>query len=292
MSSRFILSSSILAMAAALALGAPALAQSQPPGAMSPGSPPPESEAPANVQPPRTYQAPQDQGTGTPQRSLPAPDSPSGVAPDRTDLGRDCANIDSRVQRTICLNRDLAALDRDARRLGGAGHAAFTAQLESCAAASNTVYDGPIYRCVKARYEARLVQLSRQAGATMSGQYRLMGGAIQGNMTVIEHPQQHVTVLFDKITAAGARACTFRMDAPASAGVIEGTPAGLPGCRVSVAIRGGTATVQSNGCVGLCEMGERVDGTYLSLQAIAPAARPTRTPPARQAPPKQGAPKY
>ena len=50
----------------------------------------------------------------------------------------------------------------------------------------------------------------------MSGQYRLAGGAISGNMTVIEYPRQHVTVLFEKITSAGARACTFRMDAPAA----------------------------------------------------------------------------
>lgn len=292
MSSRSAVTASALALAAALAAGAPAAAQSQYQSpALTPGSPPAESEAPPSLQPPGTYPAPQDQGPGTTQRTLPAPDSPAGVAPDRTDLGRDCAGIDSRVQRTICLNRDLAALDRDARRLGGADHAAFMAQLEGCGAASKTVYDGPIYRCVRARYEARLVQLSRQAGATMSGQYRLMGGAIQGNMTVIEYPQQHVTVLFDKITADGARACTFRMDAPASAGVIEGAPAGLPGCRVSVAIRGGSAIVQSNNCAGLCEMGERVDGTYLSLQAIAPAARPSRTPP-RQGPPKQTAPKY
>ncbi len=30
-------------------------------------------------------------------------------------------------------------------------------------------------------------------------------------------------------------------------------------------------------CASLCEMGERVDGAYLSLGTVAPAARPSRT---------------
>jgi len=273
MTAKLVLTSSIVALATAIGAGAPALAQNQPP----PGAEPPSAA------PPRTYPAPQEPGA-TPSRPMPGPDSPSGVAPDGAGPDRDCAGIESRAQRTICLNRDLAALDRDARRLGGADHAAWAAQLESCAATSNTVYDGPIYRCLKERYEARLVQLSRNAGGAMSGHYRLAGGAISGKMTVIEYPQQHVTVLFEKITASGARACTFRMDAPASAGVIEGTPSGLPGCRVSVAIGRGTATVQSNRCDGLCEMGERVDGTYTSLGAVAPGAPPSRPAPAQRTP--------
>ena len=259
MTAKLFLTSSVVVLATVIAAGAPALAQNQPPG----GAEPPAAA------PPRTYQAPEEPGT-TPG--------------DRTDLGRDCAGIESRAQRTVCLNRDLAALDRDAQRLGGADHAAWAAKLESCAATSNTVYDGPIYRCLKARYEARLVELSRMDGGTMSGQYRLVGGANSGSMTVVEWPQQHVTVLFEKITAAGARVCTFRMDAPASAGVIEGRPSGLPGCRVSVALGRGTATVQSNGCEGLCEMGERVDGTYTSLGAVAPGAPPSRGAPAPSSP--------
>jgi len=134
MTAKLFFTSSVVVLATAIAAGAPALAQNQPP----PGA-----------APPRTYQAPQEPGT-----------EPG----DRTDLGRDCAGIGSRAQRTVCLNRDLAALDRDAQRLGGADHVAWAAQLESCAATSNAVYDGPIHRCLKARYEARLVELSRRAG--------------------------------------------------------------------------------------------------------------------------------
>lgn len=284
--------------AALLAIG-PAGAQTystQPPAERAAPGAPPSLDTPAPSAP-RTYQAPERAQPDA--RVLPAPDSPQGVGPDHTDLGGDCANARSRVQRTICLNRDLAALDRDVARLagglpGGANQGAWVEQLESCAAAASTVYDGPIYRCLNARYKARLVQLSRMAGGTMAGQYRLVGGHAAGDMTLIEWPQGGASVVFDMITADGARACGTRMDVPAAAqGILEGSPNGLPGCRVSIALGRGTATVQSNGCAGLCEMGQRVDGTYLSLGAIAPAAAPSRRAPApKPAAPKGAAPRY
>lgn len=281
--------------AALLAIG-PAGAQTyptQPPAERA--APPPSLEAPAPAQP-RTYQAPERAQPDAP--TLPAPDSPQGVGPERTDLGRDCAATQSRVQRTICLNRDLALLDRDVARLagglpGGANQGAWVQSLERCAAAASTVYDGPIYRCLNARYKARLVQLSRMAGGTMAGQYRLTGSNVAGEMTVIEWPQGGASIVFDMITADGARACGTRMDVPGSGAVLEGSPSGLPGCRVSIALGRGTATVQSNGCAALCEMGQRVDGTYTSLGAIAPAAPPSRRAPApKRAAPKSTAPRY
>jgi hypothetical protein len=42
----------------------------------------------------------------------------------------------------------------------------------------------------------------------------------------------------------------------------------------------------------MCEMGERVDGTYMSLGAMAPAARPNRTPPAQQPAAPRANPRY
>jgi hypothetical protein len=219
---------------------------------------------------------------------LPAPDSPPGVGADRTDLGRDCARARSRVQQTICKNSDLVAMDRDVARFAGelpgvADQGAWAARLESCAAGATTVYDGPIYNCLRARYEQRLVQLSRMAGGRVAGTYRLAGRPGDGRMTVVEWPRQdRATVHFSMVTADGARACGTRMDARMSQGAIEGRPNGLPGCRVSIRIDGAAAGVRSNGCASLCEMGERVDGTYLSLGAVAPAARPNRAPPAPQ----------
>lgn len=262
--------------AALLAIG-PASAQtiqSEPPAA----TPPSLQSPPAG---PRSYPAPDQPDTG---RVMPAPDSPTGVGPDRTDLGRDCGRARTRVQQTICKNSDLVQLDGDVAQLagtlpGGANQGAWVQQLESCEATATTVYDGPIYRCLSARYKARLVQLSRMAGGTLSGQYRMTGRPGDGSMTVVEYPDGRASVVFDMITAAGARACGTRMDAHISQGRIEGSPQGLPGCRVAIQIgSGGTAQVQSNGCTSLCEMGERVDGSYLSLGAVAPAARPSRTP--------------
>jgi hypothetical protein len=219
---------------------------------------------------------------------LPAPDSPPGIGADRTDLGRDCARAQSRVQQTICKNSDLIAMDRDVARFAGrlpgsANQGAWVAQLSSCEAGATTVYDGPIYNCLRARYEQRLVQLSRMSGGQLAGKYRLTGRPGDGSLTIVEWPEQNrATVHFSMVTADGARACGTRMDAQLSQGLIEGRPNGLPGCRVSIQVDGATASVQSNGCASLCEMGERVDGTYTSLGAVAPAARPSRTPPAQQ----------
>lgn len=215
---------------------------------------------------------------------LPAPDSPPGIGSDRTDLGRDCARAQTRVQQTICKNSDLVQMDRDVARFAGslpgtANQGAWVAQLASCEAGATTVYDGPIYNCLRARYEARLVQLSRMSGGQTAGTYRLTGRPGNGSMTIVEWPQGRATVHFNMITADGARACGTRMDAQVSQGMIEGRPNGLPGCRVSVQLDRGTASVQSNNCTSLCEMGERVDGTYLSLGAVAPAARPSRPAP-------------
>jgi hypothetical protein len=221
---------------------------------------------------------PADPRTG---RALPAPDSPLGTGGDRTDLGRDCARAQTRVQQTICKNSDLIAMDRDVARFAGqlpgtAGQGVWVKSLESCEAGATTVYDGPIYNCLRARYEARLVQLSRMSGGKLSGKYRLTGRPGSGEMTVVEGAEGRATVHFNMITADGARACGTRMDAQVSQGVIEGRPNGLPGCRVAIQIDRGTAQVQSNNCASLCEMGERVDGTYTSLGAVAPAAPPSR----------------
>lgn len=245
-----------------------------------------QSEPPTT---PRTYPAPANPETG---RTLSAPDSPLGMGSDRTDLGQDCARAQTRVQQTICKNSDLIAMDRDIARFagalpGGANQGAWVAQLESCDAGANTVYDGPIYNCLRARYEARLVQLSRMSGGQLAGKYRLTGRPGSGEMTVVEWPEGGATVHFNMITADGARACGTRMDAQVAAGTIQGSPNGLPGCRVAIQIGRGAATVQSNGCQSLCEMGERVDGTYISLGIVAPAARPSGTP----AQPKSTAPR-
>jgi uncharacterized protein len=262
--------------------------QSEPPAAT-----PPSLESPP-AGPQRTYPAPAQPDSG---RLLPAPDSPAGVAPERADPGRDCAAARTRVQETICKNRDLVQFDRDVARFagtlpGGANQGAWVKQLESCESAAPTNYDGPIYRCLNARYKARLVQLSRMAGGTLAGQYRLAGRSATGSMTVVEWPQQgRASVIFDMVTADGARACGIRMDARIGQGVIEGAPNGLPECRVSVQLDRGTANVQSNGCTALCEMGERVDGTYMSLGTIAPAAPPSRRPPA-PATPRSTNPRY
>lgn len=258
----------------------------------------PPSEGPVlRSQPPSApYRAP-----SVPEGSqvLPAPDSPPGIGSDRTDLGRDCARARTRVQQTICKNRDLVAMDRDVARFAGglpngANQGAWVAQLESCAAGATTVYDGPIYNCLRTRYEARLVQLSRMAGGRLAGTYRLTGRPGNGSLTIVEGPLAgRASVHFNMITADGARACGTRMDAQVSEGRIEGRPNGLPGCRVAIQVDRGAASVQSNNCASLCELGERVDGTYLSLGAVAPAARPSRPPPARQsAPPRNTNPRY
>ncbi len=229
---------------------------------------------------------------------LPAPDSPPGIGADRTDLGRDCARARTRVQQTICKNSDLIAMDRDVARFagrlpGGANQGAWVAQLSSCEAGATTVYDGPIYNCLRARYEQRLVQLSRMSGGQLAGTYRLTGRPGDGSMTIVEWPQQgRATVHFNMVTADGARACGTRMDAQISQGAIEGRPNGLPGCRVAIQVNRGSANVQSNGCTAMCEMGERVDGTYMSLGAVAPAARPSRTPPAQQPAAPRANPRY
>lgn len=251
-------------------------------------------------QPPQLDEEPglQSQPPASPRRDpvvprgseiLPAPDSPPGIGADRTDLGRDCARAQTRVQQTICKNTDLRQMDRDVARFagslpGGAGQGAWVAQLESCTAGATTVYDGPIYNCLRARYEARLVELSRRAGGQIAGKYRLTGRPGDGSMTIVEWPQGRATVHFNMVTADGARACGTRMDAQISQGMIEGRPQGLPGCRVAIQVNRGQAIVQSNDCQSLCEMGERVDGTYLSLGTVAPAARPGRAPPTQQAP--------
>lgn len=265
--------------AAALLAAGPALAQTYS------TEPAPQGPALRSQPPSAPYRAPT-----VPEGSqvLPAPDSPQGIGGDRTDLGQDCARARTRVQQTICKNSDLVAMDRDVARFAGslprgANQGAWVAQLESCEARATTVYDGPIYNCLRQRYEARLVQLSRMAGGRTAGTYRLAGRPGDGRMTIVEWPQQsRATVHFNMVTADGARACGTRMDAQLSQGVIEGRPNGLPGCRVSVQLDRGMASVRSNGCASLCEMGERVDGTYTSLGAIAPAARPSRTPPAQQ----------
>lgn len=265
--------------AAALLAAGPAAAQTYS------TDPPPEGPVLRSQPPTAPYRAPSvPEGS----RLLPAPDSPEGVGGDRTDLGRDCARAQTRVQQTICKNSDLAAMDRDVARFAGslprgANQGAWVAQLEGCEAGATTVYDGPIYNCLRARYEARLVQLSRMAGGRLAGKYRLTGRPGNGSLTVVEWPQQNsATVHFNMVTADGARACGTRMDARISAGLIEGRPNGLPGCRMSIEVDRGLAQVRSNGCAALCEMGERVDGTYTSLGTIAPAARPSRTPPAQQ----------
>lgn len=249
--------------------------------------PPPEGPVLRSQPPSAPHRAPSvPEGS----RILPAPDSPPGIGGDRTDLGRDCARASTRVQQTICKNSDLIAMDRDVARFAGslprgANQGAWVAQLEQCEAGATTVYDGPIYNCLRARYEARLVQLSRMSGGQLAGKYRLTGRPGDGSLTVVEWPEQgRATVHFSMVTADGARACGTRMDAQISQGLIEGRPNGLPGCRVSIQVDRATASVQSNGCASLCEMGERVDGTYLSLGAVAPAGRPSRTPPAQQNP--------
>jgi hypothetical protein len=229
---------------------------------------------------------------------LPAPDSPPGIGADRTDLGRDCARARTRVQQTICKNSDLIAMDRDVARFAGslprgANQGAWVAQLSSCEAGATTVYDGPIYNCLRARDEARLVQLSRMSGGQLAGTYRLTGRPGDGRMTIVEWPQQgRATVHFNMVTADGARACGTRMDAQIAQGAIAGRPNGLPGCRVAIQVNRGSANVQSNGCTAMCEMGERVDGTYMSLGAVAPAARPSRTPPAQQPAAPRANPRY
>ncbi|HEY7609779.1 MAG TPA: hypothetical protein VIF14_11155 [Alphaproteobacteria bacterium] len=264
-----------------------------PAGAQTFSTQPPAAEPPSlQAQPPaspRTYPAPTQPDTG---RILPAPDSPSGVGPDRTDLGRDCARAGTRVEQTICKNSDLVAMDRDVARFAGslpngANQGAWVAQLQSCEAGATTVYDGPIYNCLRARYEARLVQLSRMSGGGFAGRYRLTGRSGAGEMTVVEWPEGRATVHFNMITADGVRACGTRMDAPISSGMIQGRPDGLPGCRVAIQIGRGAANVQSNGCASMCEMGERVDGNYVSLGAVAPAAPPRRAP----VPPRSTAPR-
>ncbi len=280
--------------AALLALG-PAGAQTY--GTEAPAATPPSLQSPPAGPQQRTYPAPAQRDLG---RTLPAPDSPTGVGPERTDLGQDCARAQTRVQQTICKNSDLVEMDRDVARLagslpGGAGQGAWVQSLEACERAASTVYDGPIYRCLNARYKARLAQLSRMAGGTMSGQYRLSGQPGDASMTIVEFPQQgQASVIFDKVTADGARACAIRMSARMTQGMLEGAAIGMPECRVAIQVDRGTAQVQSNAsCARLCEMGERVDGTYLSLGAIAPAARPSRQP-ARQpaAPQRSPAPRY
>jgi hypothetical protein len=232
---------------------------------------------------PRSYEAPDR-----------APDQ--GIGSERTDLGRDCARTRTRVQDTICKNADLIAMDRDVARFAGtlpgtANQGAWVASLESCEAAAPTVYDGPIYNCLRTRYQARLVQLSRMAGGRISGTYKLAGRPGDGNMTIVESPDGRATVHFNMLTADGARACNTRIDAQVSQGMIEGRPQGLPGCRVAIQVDRGNAQVQSNNCTSLCEMGERVDGTYLSLGTVAPAARPSRTPQTAPAAPKSTAPR-
>lgn len=263
--------------------------QSEPPAAT-----PPSLESPPAA--PRSYPAPDRMpDTG---RLLPAPGSPQGVAPERTDLGRDCARARTRVQETICKNADLIAMDRDVARFagslpGGANQGAWVAQLESCEAGATTVYDGPIYNCLRTRYEARLVQLSRMSGGQLAGTYRMAGRPGDGKMTIVEWPEGRATVHFSMVTADGARACNTRVDAQITQGHIEGRPNGLPACRVAIQVDRGGARVQSNNCTSLCEMGERVDGTYISLGSVAPAARPARTPPAQQSvPPRSTNPRY
>ena len=251
--------------------------------------PPPEGPVLRSQPPSAPHRAPT-----VPEGSqvLPAPDSAPGVGSDRTDLGRDCARAGTRVQQTICKNGDLVQMDRDVARFAGslpngANQGAWVAQLENCATGATTVYDGPIYNCLRSRYEARLVQLSRMAGGRLAGTYRLTGRPGDGSLTIVEWPEGRATVHFNMVTAEGARACGTRMDAQVSQGRIEGRPTGLPGCRVAIQVDRSTASVQSNGCTSLCEMGERVDGTYLSLGTVAPAARPSRTPPTqRRAPPR------
>jgi hypothetical protein len=280
--------------AALLAIG-PAGAQtmqSEPPAAAPPSLEAPPQGPVLRSQPPSApYRNP-----SLPEGSqvLPAPGSPPGIGSDRTDLGRDCARATTRVQQTICKNSDLVAMDRDVARFAGslpngANQGAWVAQLQSCEAGATTVYDGPIYNCLRARYEARLVQLSRMSGGQFAGTYRMTGRPGDGRMTIVEWPQGRATVHFTMVTADGARACGTRMDARLQQGLIEGRPNGLPACRVAIQLDRGTAQVQSNNCSSLCEMGERVDGTYLSLGTVAPAARPSRTPAARpsRTPPAQ-----
>ncbi len=270
---------------AALLAAAPAAAQTYS------TEPPPEGPTLQSQPPSAPYRTPSvPEGS----RVLPAPDSPQGIGSDRTDLGHDCARATTRVQQTICKNSDLVAMDRDVARFagalpGGANQGAWVAQLESCTAGATTIYDGPIYNCLRARYEARLVQLSRMSGGQLAGTYRLAGRPDAGTMTIVEWPESRATVHFNMVTADGARACGTRIDAQISQGVIDGRPEGLPGCRVSVQVNHGMANVQSNGCASLCELGQHVDGSYISLGAVAPAARPTRTLPQ---PPRTTNPRY
>lgn len=185
-----------------------------------------------------------------------------------------CAAAMSPTQRTICNNRDLAALERDIhryvealrRRDPGRGAALDAAQLAferqretacgNLAAAAD--YDGPAHRCLVAQQRARLVQLA----AALSGVYRVARPDMTGDMAVVEWPDGRTQVTIDTLTPPDARTCSIAFAAP-SGPALSGMAIGAAGCRIGVDALGRSATVRSEGdCTAVCVINGRPDGVY------------------------------
>jgi len=189
-----------------------------------------------------------------------------------------CEGATSLTQRTICNNRDLAALERDIHRYvealqrRGTGSAAaleasqiaFERQREAACGnlAAATDYDGPAHRCLVGQQRARLVQLAAQSGSALSGVYRAARPDLSGDMAIVEWPDGRAQVMIDTLTPPDARTCSINFTTTAGT-ALSGTPAGAPSCRVSIDALGRTATVRSEGdCSAVCVINGRPDGVY------------------------------
>lgn len=191
---------------------------------------------------------------------------------------RRCQEASTLTQRTICNNRDLAAMERniygyiealrrrDPARAGGLEQSqiAFERQREAACGglAAQTDYDGPAHRCLVGQQRARLVQLAAQSGSAISGIYRAARGDMTGDMAIVEWPNGTAQVMIDTLTPPDARTCSINFRAPTGP-AITGSPNGAPGCRVGIDALGRTATVRSEGdCSAVCVINGRPDGVY------------------------------
>lgn len=192
-----------------------------------------------------------------------------------------CRGAATLTQRTICDNRDLAAIERDIhryiailrRRDPARGPALDAAQLafeqqraRACGyLATPDDYDGPAYRCLRAQQHGRLVQLAAQAaGSGASGIYRANRPDMSGELSIVEWPDGRAQVLIDTLTPPDARTCSIQFVTRAGP-ELTGSPQGAPACRISVDALGPgrTALVRSDGdCRAVCVLNGRPDGVY------------------------------
>lgn len=189
-----------------------------------------------------------------------------------------CQNATTLAQRTICDNRDLSATERNIYRYMqalkqrdpnraqtlDASQMAFERQREAACGnlAAPGDYDGPAYRCLRGQQRSRLVQLAAQSGSALSGMYMAQRPDMTGEMAIVEWPDGRAQVMIDTLTPPDARTCSINFTAPAGP-ALQGTPAGAPGCRVSIDALGRSATVRSDGdCASVCVINGRPDGVY------------------------------